>query len=56
VLSLACGLQHFATLAQSQGRRTFTIRGMESRKLTNQAKSLIAGSYGNLAHIQMTRH
>ena len=33
--------------------KVFTIRGMESKKLISHAKSLIAGSYGNAAHIQV---
>ncbi len=39
--------------AQSEGKHIFTIRGMESQKLISHAKSLIAGSYGNAAHIQV---
>jgi hypothetical protein len=41
------------TYAQSEGKHIFTIHGMESQKLISHAKSLIAGSYGNAAHIQV---
>jgi hypothetical protein len=47
------GLHNFVTHTQSEGKHIFTIRGMESQKLINHAKSLIAGSYGNAAHIQV---
>ena len=38
---------------QSEGKHIFTIRGIESQKLISHAKSIIAGSYGNAAHIQV---
>jgi len=47
------GLHNFVTHAQREEKHIFTIRGMESQKLINHAKSLIAGSYGNAAHIQV---
>lgn len=47
------GLHNFVTHAQSEGRDTFTICGMESQKLISHAKSLIAGRYGNATHIQV---
>jgi len=48
------GLHNFVTYAQSEGKHIFTIHGMESQKLISHAKSLIAGSYGNAADIQVT--
>ncbi len=47
------GLHNFVTHAQSEGKHIFTIRGMESQKLIRHAKSIIAGSYGNAADIQV---
>ncbi len=47
------GLHNFVTHAQSEGKHIFTIHGMESQKLISHAKSLIAGSYGNAADIQV---
>ncbi len=47
------GLHNFVTHAQRAGKHIFTIRGMESQKLISHARSLIAGSYGNAAHIQV---
>ncbi len=47
------GLHNFVTHAQSEGKHIFTICGTESQKLISHAKSLIAGSYGNTAHIQV---
>ena len=47
------GLHNFVTHAQSKGRHIFTIHGMESRKMISHAKSLIAGSYGKTADIQV---
>jgi hypothetical protein len=41
------------THAQSEGKHIFTIHGMESQKLIRHAKSIIAGSYGNAAEIQV---
>ncbi len=40
-------------MTHAQSEHIFTIRGMESQKLISHAKSLIAGSYGNAAHIQV---
>ncbi len=47
------GLHNIVTYGQSEGKHIFTIRGIESQKLISHAKSLIAGSYGNAAHIQV---
>ncbi len=47
------GLHNFVTHAQSEGKLLFTIRCIESQKLISHAKLLIAGSYGNAAHIQV---
>ena len=47
------GLHYFVTHAQSEGKHIFTICGIESQKLISHAKSLIAGRYGNAAHIQV---
>lgn len=47
------GLHNFVTHAQSEGKHTFTICGMETQKLISHAESLIAGRYGNAAHIQV---
>ncbi|MEJ2122860.1 MAG: hypothetical protein P8Z76_19610 [Alphaproteobacteria bacterium] len=47
------GLHNFVTHAQSEGKLTFTICGMESQKLISHAKALIAGRYGNDIHIQV---
>jgi hypothetical protein len=47
------GLHNFVTHTQSEGKHIFTFRGMESQKLSSHAKSLIAGSYGNAAHLQV---
>ena len=47
------GLHNFVTYARSKGKHIFTIRGIESQKLISHAKSLIAGRYGNAAHIQV---
>ncbi len=47
------GLHNFVIHTQSEGKHIFTIRGMESQKLISHAKSLIAGSYGNAAQIQV---
>ena len=48
------GLHNFVTHARSEGRHLFTIHGMESQKLIGHAKSLIDGSYGKTADIQVT--
>ncbi len=48
------GLHNIVTHAQSEGKHIFIIHGMESQKLISHAKSLIAGSYGNAAHNQVT--
>jgi len=48
------GLHSFVTHAQSEGKHIFTICGMETQKLISHAKSLIAGKYGNAAHIQVS--
>jgi len=45
------GLHNFVTHARGAEKHIFTIRGMESQKLISHAKSLIAESYGNAAHI-----
>ena len=47
------GLHNFVTHAQSEGTHIFTIRCTESQKLISHAKSLIAGSYGDAADIQV---
>ena len=47
------GLHNFVTHAQSQGKNIFTIRCTESQKMISHAKSLIAGSYGKAADIQV---
>jgi hypothetical protein len=47
------GLHNYVTYAKREGKHIFTIRGMESQKLISHAKSLIAGSYGNAALIQV---
>jgi hypothetical protein len=47
------GLHNFVTHAQNEGKHTFTIHGMESQKLISHAKSLIAGSYGTAADVQV---
>jgi hypothetical protein len=47
------GLHNFVTHAQSEGKHTFTICGIESQKLISHAKSLITGRYGNATHIQV---
>jgi hypothetical protein len=47
------GLHNFVTHTHSEGRHVFTICGLESQKLISHAKSLIAGSYGDAAHIQV---
>ncbi len=47
------GLHNFVTHAQSEGKHIFTIHGMGSQKLIRHAKSIIAGSYGNAADIQV---
>jgi len=47
------GLHNLVTYAQDEGKHIFTINGMESQKLISHAKSLIAGSYGNAADIQV---
>ena len=48
------GLHNFVTFAQPGGKQTFIIQGVESLKMIRHAKSLIQGSYGKSAHIQMT--
>lgn len=40
------GLHNFVTHVRDGGTHTFIIRGMESQKMINHAKSLIMGSYG----------
>ena len=47
------GLQNFVTHTQSGGKSTFTIRKQESQKMVRHAKSLIIGSYGETARIQV---
>ena len=47
------GLHNFVTHAQSEGKHIFTIHRLESQKLIRHAKSIIAGSYGNAADIQV---
>lgn len=48
------GLHNFVTHAQHKGRHVFRIQGRENQKLVRHAKSLIAGSYGNAADIQVS--
>jgi hypothetical protein len=48
------GLQHFVTFTQPDGEPTFTIQGEESQKMIRHATSLIQGSYGKPAHIQVS--
>lgn len=48
------GLYHFVTFARPGGKPTFTILGAQSQKMINHATSLIQGSYGQPAHIQVT--
>jgi len=47
------GLHNFVTHALSNGRHTFTIRGLDNQKMIRHAKSLIAGSYGTVATVQV---
>lgn len=49
------GLHNFVTYAaQPNGKRTFTIQGVESQKMIRHAKSLIQGNYGNLPDIHVS--
>jgi len=50
---IAYGLHNFVTHAQNEGKHIFTICGLESQKLISHATSLIAGRYGNAAHVQV---
>lgn len=47
------GLHNFVTHALDGGKHTFIIRGMESQKMINHAKSLIQGSYGASTQVKV---
>ena len=47
------GLHNFVRHAQAGGKHAFIIRGIESQKMINHAKTLIEGSYGTAADIQV---
>lgn len=47
------GLHNFVTFTKDGEKSVFTIRGLEGRKLTRHAKSLIAASFGKAAEIQV---
>jgi hypothetical protein len=53
LLKLKTPRKHHEQRTQSEGKHIFTIRGTQSQKLISHAKSLIAESYGNAAHIQV---
>lgn len=48
------GLHNFVTHALDGGKHTFVIRGMESQKMINHAKSIIIGSYGATTKVKVS--
>ena len=51
---IAYGLHSFVTHTKDGDKSVFTICGLEGQKMIRHAKSLIAGSYGETAAIQVT--
>lgn len=47
------GLHNFVAHVESERMYIFTIRGVESQKLINHAKSLITANYGDSADIRV---
>ena len=47
------GLHNFVTYTKDGEKSVFAIRGLEGQKMIRHAKSLIAGSYGKAADIQV---
>jgi hypothetical protein len=47
------GLHNFVSHARAAGKSAFLIRRQESRVMIDHAKSLIKGSFGETAAIQM---
>lgn len=47
------GLHNFVSYVLNGGKHAFIIRGKESQKMINHAKSLIVGNYGMTTQIRV---